>query len=103
MKIIPLLDAPSQTVSVQLAGQACRLNVYVKTTGTYLDLYVADRLIVSGVVCQNVNRIVRDAYLGFVGDFAFLDTRGKADPTSPGMGSRFLLVYLEPADLARNV
>jgi hypothetical protein len=54
---------------------------------------------VQGVICQNWNRIIRSAYLGFVGDFAFWDTQGSNDPTFGGFGSRFLLFYLEKSDL----
>jgi hypothetical protein len=42
---------------------------------------------------------VRSAYLGFVGDLCFFDTQGTEDPTSPGLGTRYLFVYLEAADL----
>ena len=46
-----------------------------------------------------MNRIVRDLYLGFVGDFIWFDTQGSSDPIYMGLGSRFILVYLAPADL----
>jgi len=46
-------------------------------------------------------------YLGVVGDFMFLDTQGSGPPTfngSPpyytGLGTQFLLLYLEASDLA---
>jgi hypothetical protein len=94
MQIIPISDTYSQTVSVQLANQACKINLYVKSTGLFCDLYVSDTLIIGGVICQNLNRIVRDLYLGFVGDLAFLDTEGTSDPSSPGLGARYLLMYL---------
>ena len=99
MKIIPIIDAYSQTLKVQLASQSCRINLYQKSTGFYFDLYVNDALIIGGVLCENLNRLVRSIYLGFIGDFVFNDTQGVLDPSSPGLGTRFILYYLEAADL----
>jgi len=100
MLFIPLAPIPSQTLDVQLAGQDSRINVYEKSTGIYLDLWVADALIIAGVLCLDRNRLVRDAYLGFAGDLAFTDTAGTSDPETAGLGSRYMLTYLEPADIA---
>ena len=52
--------------------------------------------------CEDRNRIVRDLYLGFVGDLCFMDTQGTTDPVSPGLGLRYVLVYLDAFDLAAN-
>lgn len=99
MKIVPLLEASSQTLSITLGGQSCRINLRTRSTGLYCDLYVNDMLIIGGVACRNLTRIVIDGYLGFVGDLMFSDTQGTDDPSSPGLGSRFLLFYVEAADL----
>lgn len=99
MQLIPLSDTASQTVYALLGGQNCRVNVYAKSVGVFCDLYVQDKLIVGGVSCLNLVRIVRDAYLGFKGDLFFMDSQGSLDPTTPGIGSRFLLYYLEASDL----
>jgi hypothetical protein len=106
MQIIPLSDADSQTIRTVLASQNCKINLYQKSTGFYCDLYVSDVLIIGGVVCQNLNRIVRSTYLGFTGDLCFYDTQGTTtipstglDPSSPGLGTRYLLLYLETTDL----
>lgn len=99
MQIVPLKPLPNQTVQVQLAEQACSLHVYQLTYGLFIDVYVNDALIIGGVICENLNRIVRSLYLGFVGDFIFGDTQGNSDPVYTGLGSRFMLAYLEEADL----
>lgn len=100
--VIPLTEAPAQTVSIALGIQSCRINVYTKSINVpiqaptdipsdplptyenqnpiFLDLYVNDALIVGGVLCLNETRIVRDAYLGFIGDLAFIDAAGNSDP-----------------------
>jgi len=92
---IPLLATPSQTLSVRLGGQSCVIHVYQVSTGLYVDLYRSDELIVGGVVARNGVRLVRDAYFGFAGDLAFVDTQGTSDPEASGLGTRWILAYAE--------
>ena len=114
MQLIPIQDLLTQQVRVTVGSQNCLLNLYQLDNSTvaandttevlplqvlYIDVYIGSTLIIGGVVCQNLNRTVRDAYLGLVGDFVFNDTQGADDPTSPGLGSRYQLIYLAPADL----
>jgi hypothetical protein len=66
----------------------------------FLTLYVSDELLLSCVICENLVRIVVDAYIGFEGDLVFNDKQGTSDPVFIGLGSRFELVYLAPDDLA---
>lgn len=103
MLIVPLNANPNQTLTVGLNNQACQLDVYQKTGGLFMDVYVNNALIIAGVLCENLNRIVRSLYLGFSGDFVFYDTQGTNDPDYAGLGSRFVLVYLAPADLPPGV
>jgi hypothetical protein len=107
MQIVPLQPAPNQTTQIVLANQNCQINVYQAPAGLFMDLLVNDALIIGGVICQNLNRIVRSLYLGFSGDFVFNDTQsdpvdGPSDPFYSGLGSRFQLVYLSAADLPAN-
>ena len=76
MMIIPIQPLPNQTMQVQLAGQSCSLNIYQNAYGLFMDVIVGQNQIIAGVLCENLNRIVRSLYLGFVGDFAFQDTQG---------------------------
>lgn len=102
MLIVPLQPTPSQTLTVFLGAQNCRVNVYQKAFGLYFDLTVPTLQatpLVAGIICRNANRLVRYAYLKFVGDFEFFDQQGKSDPDYTGLGGRFQLVYLEAADL----
>ncbi len=100
-QIIPLRAVPSQTLNVVLDGQSCTLNVYQKSDDLFMDVVCATMLNggLYGVICQNLNRIVRDLYLGFSGDFSFVDNQGSEDPNFAGLGSRFSLAYLFPTDL----
>lgn len=100
MEIVPTQAVPNQTLQVSLGGQVCQINIYQKFFGLYLDLYVNNVLIIAGVVCKNLNRIVRSAYLGFIGDLCFIDNQGDTDPTYTGLGTRYSLAYLEASDLS---
>lgn len=99
MQTIPLQATPSQSLSIVLANQNCQINVYQKTTGVYLDLAISNSPIVDAVICLNRVRMVREKYLGFIGDLAFVDTQGTNDPDYSGLGSRYQLIYLEASDL----
>lgn len=94
---VPLIPTPAQQLSITLGEQVCRIVVRQLSTGLYLYLYVSDVLVIGGVICQNDNRIVRSAYLGFIGDLYFHDTLGDADPYYTGLGERFILLWLDPA------
>lgn len=96
---IPVAPTANQTLNVQLAGQNCQLNIYQKAYGLFMDVYVGGTLIIGGVLCQNLNRIVRSLYLGFIGDFTWFDTQGSNDPQYQGIGTRYFLAYLETTDL----
>lgn len=90
---IPLAALASQIVSISLANQAARVQVYQKRTGLYLDLYLNDEPVVTGVLCRDRVWLIRDAYHGFTGDLCFVDTQGLSDPDYTGLGSRFVLVW----------
>jgi len=94
MLTIPVNPIPSQTLSVNLAGQPTRLFIEQKSTGLYITVTVNGVTIVSGVYCADQVKIVRDAYLGFTGDLVWVDTQGNADPYYNGLGARWALVYL---------
>lgn len=91
---IPLSAVPSQNLSVTLGTQRCSISVYQKSTGLYFDLSVAGSRVVAGMVCRNRVNLVRRSYAAFVGNLAFVDTMGSADPDYTGLGSRFQLVYV---------
>lgn len=106
MQIVPLVAVPSQTLTTILNNQTCQINVYQKQSGLYFDLLIngQDDPIVLGVLCQNLNRLVRDAYFGFQGDFCFIDSMAVngvgADPVYTGLGAQFNLAYLTPDEVA---
>lgn len=101
MQVIPTQPIPNQTLQAQLNGQACTIDIFQYAYGLFLTLTIGTAPpIVASVIGENLNRIVRDLYLGFVGDLSFVDTQGQSNPIYTGLGSRWQLVYLTPADLA---
>ena len=100
---IPLQAVPSQVLTASLGGQSVQLEIFQKQTGLYMNVLVNNAAIITGVLCENINRIVRSLYLGFIGDFVFVDNQGNADPYYSGLGGRFSLIYLEQSDLPSGI
>ena len=93
MQTIPISAVPSQSLQVTLGAQNCKINIYTLSTGMFLDLFVNNAPILTGIICRDRLKLIRLAYLGFIGDLAFIDTEGTDDPIYTGLGTRFLLVY----------
>lgn len=100
MQIIPLQALPNQAVTVTIEQQLTQINVYQTIGGVFVDIYSENELIVSGVIAQNLNPIIRSLYLGYSGDFAFIDQQGDTDPVYTGLGTRYVLAYLTAAEMA---
>jgi hypothetical protein len=100
MIIVPIQAVPNQTFSILLDGQACQITLTTRFFGLFLDLTVSNIPTRNGVICLNLNPLIRYPALGFIGDFWFKDTQGSSDPVFSGLGSRFLLQYIEASDLA---
>lgn len=100
MNYIPMQPIAAQTFSISLGGQSCQITLYQKSTGLFMDLSANNVVIFTGIVCRDRDFMVRYEYLGFGGDLAFMDTQGSDNPTFAGLGSRYLLGYFSPVDLA---
>jgi hypothetical protein len=100
MQTILAQAIPNQQLSCQLGAQSVTLVITQMAYGLFMTIAVAGVTILNNAPCQNLNRVVRDAYLGFVGDFLWFDTQGSSDPVYTGIGTRYQLLYLSPADLA---
>jgi len=93
IQIVPITSVAAQTFTIQLGGQNCEITLYQKSNGFYFDMTVNNNTCVNTVLCLNLVGLVREAYYGFVGQLAFVDTQGTTDPYYTGLGSRYLLVY----------
>lgn len=116
MVIIPLQAAPTQTLNISLNGQACTLNLYAagedlnsdNNIPVFVDLYVGGVLIEGGMFSNIGVRMVRDSYLGFLGDLVMSDTQpdpnlGPEQAQWQGLGARWSLLYLYPSELTGDV
>jgi hypothetical protein len=118
MQAIPLQAVPSQTLQFVVAGQNCQMSVYSLDGYDYTDptlqtplRWIAMDFAYNGIQvtntqnCLNYARILRNRqYLGFVGDFMFVDTQAPqgtsgVDPKWEGLNTRWVLLYLEATDL----
>ena len=97
MKIIPTRPIPAQSLLVSLDGQPCQIDLRQTDFGLFANFWLNNLSTptLAGVLCQDRNRIIRDAYFGFAGDIGFVDQQGTSDPDYTGLGSRYLLYYLE--------
>lgn len=118
MMQIPLEAVASQTLQTVVGGQAVSLAIYTKVgydftdatlntpnTNLYMDVSYNGTVLTTAAICLNKKRIlVNRQYLGFVGDFIFIDKQGNLDPEYTGLadtnGGRYWLLYLEASDLA---
>lgn len=100
MLIVPVQALSNQTLQVQLTNQPTQINIYQQAYGLFMDVSVGPTPIITGAICQNLNRVIRSAYLGYQGDFAWWDTQGTDDPVYTGLGARWQLLYLTPAEAA---
>ena len=62
----------------------------------YCDLIMNGEVIFTGAVCLNCVVISNYTYLGLQGGLCFYDSQGSSDPTSPGLGTHFILAYVSP-------
>lgn len=104
MLLVPLISTPNQIQVVPLDGESVQLVVNQRSNGLYMDVYLNGDAIVLGVICENRNRIIRNRYFGFPGDFVFNDTQAAPDaegsnPDYTGLGGRFQLLYIEESEI----
>lgn len=101
MQTVPTQPVPNQTLQTRVDGQNVTLNLYAKAAqGLFADVVADGVTLITGVLCLDADPIIPTRYLGFAGNFIFVDTQGNSDPTYDGLGSRFQLVFLTAAEYA---
>jgi hypothetical protein len=98
---IPIQPVPSQLVLCVLGGQNCQIAIYQKGSRVYVDLNSNGSNMCLAALAHNLVPLdACNSYDGFQGNLFFIDTQGLDDPQYTGMGSRWVLVYMTPAELA---
>lgn len=98
MQEIPVQIIPSQTVRAVLDGQDCRIKIYTKDQGCFVDVSADGVDVAIGTICRNAVPLVCRRYSGFQGNILFLDLQGDTDPVYTGFSSRYKLLYLTEAE-----
>jgi hypothetical protein len=100
MQQIVLQPVPSQQLQVVLDGQQCQIAVYVKMQCMFFDITVNGVPLAYAVQAKNLVNLVPTSYLGFAGWLVFFDTQGSDDPEYSGLGTRWVLLYVDAEDVA---
>lgn len=113
MMTIPLSAVASQNLQFVVAGQNCQMSIYTNDGYDYSNStletsqqFIAVDFSFNGTQVTNTQnalnktRLLKNRqYFGFVGDFMFVDTQGDEAPQYSGLGTRWILLYLESSDL----
>jgi len=101
MQVIPIQPEASQTLQTQVGAQNVVINLYYKNgQGLFCDFISNGTVLVTGVIARDVVPLISADYLGFAGNFMFVDTQGANDPDYSDLGTRYQLVYLTAAEYA---
>jgi hypothetical protein len=110
MLIVPTQAVPAQSLNITLNGQSVTLDLYAAGADEriFVNTYVNGALILGGTFGNIGVRLIRDLYLGFEGDFVFNDTMpapvlGPEQVQWEGLGQRWQMLYLFPAELTGSV
>ena len=98
MLMIPLQSVPAQVTKVILGGQNCRIRLYQKNEGLFVDLNADGVDVITCALARDADLIVSRQYVNFIGNLMFIDTQGNSDPNYTGLNGRFSFVYLSAAE-----
>jgi len=101
LRLVPTQPLPSQVFNVILDEQSITVTLRQLASGLFMNIQLNGQQMLGLVICQNLNRIVRNTYFGMAGDFIFYDENGTGlDPVFTGLGAQFSLYYIEAAELS---
>jgi len=103
MFFLPVKNEPNQRFSVVLDDQNCTIELFQRYDHLYLNLFVDDTAVVSGVVCHDRLDLVAVDTLAFRGMLYFADVQGNSDPQYEGLGTRYCLVFVPEGEIIKDV
>lgn len=103
MQEIPLRATGNQTLQVVLEGQNCSLRLYTRNLSDgvetlFCDLSIDQDPVFYGCPCLDGLPMPLYAWLGMTGQLVFIDMEGDEAPRWSGLGSRWKLLYMSPAE-----
>lgn len=93
--IIPIEAIPNQKFIVVLGEKECRIELLSRGLNIFMNLTVEDKVIFQGLICLNGVNLLSQDYYPIKGSLYFEDTQGKLDPLYFGLGSRWVLNYVQ--------
>lgn len=93
---IPTLAKAAQVLTTVIGDQRIAVSLRERAFGLFADVVVNGSPVVSGVPAQNLNTLIKGAYVGFSGNLLFYDKMGDSAPNFAGLGDRFALIYRGP-------
>lgn len=93
--IIPLDPIPNQRFSCNINGQNCVFELVMRGVNLFMNLSVNDEVIINGIICLNKVNLIPYNYLDFNGQLYFEDLQGNSDPFYFGLGTRWVLNYVQ--------
>lgn len=106
MMEIPLRATANQTLQTIVGDQNCSIRLYTRLTPLgdetiYMDLAVDQTNIFTGEPCMDGLPLPLYDYVQFTGKLMFIDLQGSSAPQYYGLGSRWVLVYMDNAEQAQ--
>lgn len=103
MQEIPLRATGNQTLQVVLESQNCSLRLYTRGLSDgvetlFCDLSIDQNPVFYGCPCLDGLPMPLYAWLGMTGQLVFIDMEGDEAPRWSGLGSRWKLLYMSPAE-----
>lgn len=103
MQEIPLRATGNQTLQVVLEDQNCSLRLYTRSLSDgvetlFCDLSIDQDPVFYSCPCLDGLPMPLYAWLGMTGQLVFIDMEGDEAPHWSGLGSRWKLLYMSPAE-----
>lgn len=96
-QIALVANQAKQALSVPLGSAVAGIVLSQKSTGLFVDISLAGTIIAANVPVRDSVPLINNSYAGFPGDLAIVDTQGASKPDYTGLGSRYQMVWAQPA------
>lgn len=95
--VIPVQALANQSFSCVLDGQFAQISLTTTDYGLFADVLYNGVPVANARICLDRTDINPNRYFGMPQALMFVDTQGATDPTYTGFGTRYLLLYGDPA------
>lgn len=85
----------SQVINTPVGNAVATFALSQKGGSLFADVALAGNTVAAGVAILDGVPIINNAYSGFPGDVAIVDTQGSTKPNYTGLGSRYQLVWVQ--------